>query len=916
MPTSSSGPTSLGLRLYRSALRLLPADFRDQYGGEILAFHRAHLEEVFHSPWKRMLVWCLAILDVLVGAGAERGRELVNALFLRGNRTRGVGPGRGLGGGGRNEKPGWGTHFDALGQDLKYAIRSLARSPGFTSVSVFSLAVGVGLFAGFVAYVQGFWLEPVPGVQEAEGAAELTVVSRGIESESWAYPDFEDLRTWETPFQELAGWMNRDGTLYSGEGSEHVRMMSVSANYFRVLGVTPARGRDFLPSEDAGPGQHPVAVVSYGLWQNRLGGDPGIIGRTLVLNQVPHTVVGVAPEAFTGHRILVEETEVWLPLMQDPWVAGSESWVQDRDARWLRVLGHLRTGTTLEEGNAALETVFSRLENDHPESNLGRRARAYPFGPVPAVGRAESALATLLLAGLLALVLLIVCGNVAGMVLARSVTREREIAVRLSLGSGRGRLARLLLSEALLLSVAAGVSGVFLGVWGMQAAYALLPGAPSLSFPFGWHLLLPMGLLVLGTTLLVGFLPALRFSRPELASSLKEGSGGSGRRAGRIHRFAASAQTGLALSLMVVTGLFVRAVGALGEQDLGFEPEGLLTTRLDLSGLGIQSEEMAEVYLEPVRDAVAAVPGVTSVALADGLPVDLVGNFTSMSRLDRPEDVDGSVQVEFFFPTVGTSILRGRGIEATDDQDSEPVVVLTRSLSERLFPGEDAVGKRVRSATTREGPTEFTVVGIVQDVASSRPSESWPQVFFSMKQSFTPRMMLLVRGPSDPGDLYQPVREALLAADPDLPHPLIVSSEELLYRAADGQRVSARVAGALGVLALLLAAIGVYGVVAFAVSRRTREIGMRMALGASRRTVLVGTLWEGFRLASPGLLVGALLAGGCAAGFRAQLFGLSPVDPASFLGAGAALLAIILSASLVPARRASGIDPMEALRGD
>jgi predicted permease len=805
---------------------------------------------------------------------------------------------------------------------VKFAFRSLSRNIGFTSVSVFSLAVGIGLFAAFAAFVQETWLSPVPGVEGAQEVAELTTLSRGSESEAWAYPDFLDLRATETPFRDIAGWKDRDGTLYTPEGGEYVRMMSVSANYFRLLGVTPARGRDFLTSEDAGPGQNPVALVSHRMWRDRLSGDPEIIGRTLVLNQQPHTVVGIAPEEFTGHRTLTQETEIWVPLTQDPWVAGSDSWVEDRASLWLRVLGRLREGATLEEGNAALGTIFSRLAEDHPETNRGRGARAHRFGPVPAVGRSDSIFATLLLAGLLGLVLLIICGNVAGMVLARSVTREREIAVRLALGAGRGRLARLLLVEALFLSVAGGVGGVFLGVWGMEAAYALIPGAPRLSFPVGWHLLPSMAGLVLGTALLVGILPALRFSRPELVSSLKEGAGGSGRRVGRVHRFAASAQTGLALSLLVVSGLFVRAVGALGEKELGFEPEGLLTTRLDLSGVGIETQEMAEVYLDRIRSSLGTVPGITAVAVADGLPVDLVGNFTSVSRLDRPDDSSGRVQVEFtrvgegYFETIGTPILRGRGIEAADGAGSETVIILTQTLADRLFPGEEAIGQRVASGASRNGPAEFTVVGIVQDVASSRPTESWPNVFFSMKQDYYPRAMLVMRGPSDPAGLYRPVREALLGADPNLPHPVVVSSETLLDQAANGQKTSAGVAGGLGVLAILLAAIGVYGVVAFTVSRRTREIGLRMAMGASRGLVLLEVLRDGVRLAAPGLLVGAILSGGAATAFRAKLFGLSPLDPASFLGAGFVLFLIILLASIPPALRASGIDPMEALRSE
>jgi predicted permease len=474
--------------------------------------------------------------------------------------------------------------------------------------------------------------------------------------------------------------------------------------------------------------------------------------------------------------------------------------------------------------------------------------------------------------------------------------------------------------EALILSLAGGFGGVLLGVWGLGAAYALIPGVPALEFPLGWHLL-PVSLgLILGTALLVGGLPAIRFSRPELVSSLKEGAGGGGRRVGRIHRVAASSQAGLALSLVVVSGLFVRAVDALHDKDLGFEPAGLITSRMDLSGVGIESSQEAAIFLEDIKAAVETVPGVERVSFGDGHPVDLVANFTSVSRLDGPEDQAYRPRVEFtrvgegYFETVGTPILRGRGILPTDDLTSEPVVVITETLANHLWQGEDPVGRRVSSGFSRTGPEVFTVVGIVADVASSRPTESWPNVFFSLAQAHDPRVMVMVRASSDPRSLYRPVREALLSVEPDLPYPVVLQAQSVVDRAGDGQRMSAAAAGGLGALAILLAAIGIYGVVAFAVSRRSREIGLRMALGAGRRTVLLEVLRDGLRLAVPGLLVGALLAGGSAAGFRTQLHGLSPMDPVSFVVAGSVIFLVILLASFFPARKASGIDPMNTLR--
>ena len=907
-------------RVFRMALEILPREFRIAYGVEIYDFHLARMEESRGAPLRHLLFWCLDMVDVLEGVVVERSREAKRA-FRRGRgRTVEFGGAGGPGRGSDWERPGMGLRIECSLQDLRFALRSLRRSPGFALVSILSLAVGIGLSASSYALFQRTWLEPVPGVPAADRVAELTVVDRGIEGESWSYPDFRDLREANTPFGEVVGWKDREGTLYTPGGGEYVSMMSVSAGYFRVLGVVPAMGRSFLPSEDVGPGQHPVAVISDAMWRDRMGADPSIIGETMVLNQTPYTVVGVAPAGFTGHRVLRQETEIWIPLVQDPWVAGTDDWTQDRSSRWLRVLGGIREGATLRECDAALGTLFARFAEDHPETNETRRARARAFGPVPAVGRTESLYSSLLLAGLLGLVLLIICGNVAGMVLARSVTREGEIAVRLALGSGRGRLARLLLLEALILSVAGGVSGVLLGVWGLDTVYALVPGAPALHFPLGWHLLPPALALVLGTALLVGALPAIRFSRPDLVSSLKEGGGGSSRRAGRIHRFAAASQTGLALFLVVSAGLFVRAVGALYEKDLGFEPRGLVTSRMDLSGIGIETPEEAAILLDRIKQAVETIPGAGRVTFADGHPVDLVGNFSSVSRLDQPDDPTTRVAVEFtrvaegFFETVGTPLIRGRGILSTDDPASDPVIVITESVANRLWPGEDPVGRRVASGFSRTGPEEFTVVGVVGDVAPSRPTETWPNVFFSLGQAYYPRVLVLVRASSDPRGLYRPVREAVLSVEPAFPYPAVVEAQTLVDRAGNRQRTSAAAAAGLGVLALLLAAIGIYGVVAFAVSRRTREIGLRMAMGAGRGAVLLGILKDGISLAAPGLLMGGLLAGGAGVALRTQLYGLSPLDPIAFLGSGAVLLVVILLASIIPARRASGIDPMRALR--
>ncbi|MCK5650728.1 MAG: ABC transporter permease, partial [Gemmatimonadetes bacterium] len=414
---------------------------------------------------------------------------------------------------------------------------------------------------------------------------------------------------------------------------QRVRVAYATANYFRVLGALPTLGRGFLDSEDSGPGQHPVAVVSHDLWQDRLGGDPDIVGRTITLNRAPYTVVGVAPEEFRGARPTLGSTGLWVPLTQHPYLAGERDYLRDRGAFWVQVLGRLRPGATLAEANTAVQTVFGRMAEEFPETNQDRSARAASFGRFPAQNRMWDMLAAGVLAGLLALVLMIICGNLAGMALARSASREQEIAVRMALGSSRTRLVRHLMVEALLLAMAGGGIGTLLAAVGMGAVSPATFGivAPGVAFELNGAVVAASLALTFAAALAVGLLPAIRFSRPELVSSLKDSAGPGGRRVGRIQRFTASAQTGMALLSLVIGSLFLRSLTIMAEGDLGFEPEGMVVTDfrtgalssalLDLSEEGYPTlEEGAGALLERLSEAIGALPGVASVAFADGVP--------------------------------------------------------------------------------------------------------------------------------------------------------------------------------------------------------------------------------------------------------------------------------------------------------
>jgi predicted permease len=811
--------------------------------------------------------------------------------------------------------------LDGLGTDLRLAVRSLLRTRGFTVVALVSLALGIGANTALFSIVHALFFRPVPGVADPDRIVELLAVVRGRTMPEWAYPDLDDVRAADTPIEQVAGWKVREGTLANENVGQPVRVMYVSSGYFPVLGVNIARGRRFQPSEDVGPGQHPVAIISHDLWQNGLGGRVDVVGHVITLNRTAYTVVGVAPEPFRHHQTAVPAIDLWVPLTQHPTFAGPENWASDRGAHWVEVLGRLRPGARVSDANAALATVFGRLAAQYPATNRDRGAVAAAFGPFPANNRTADTLAMLSLLAFGSLVLFIICANLAGMMLARGATEERDLAIRVALGAGRARLVRRIVVDAAVLAFGGGVLGCVAAWWGTSMVGAaflrlphldLTPGAPVLAFSF---------LLILATSLAVGLLPALRLTRADVVGSLKDETGAGRRRAGRFHRWAVAAQVSVAVLCITVSGAFVQSLSQLDRRDLGFDPERLLVVSLDLSTQGYDDAASGLAFADRVRESVSALPGVATAAVADGLPVDLVGNFAAASRADRP-DAGGGVQTEFtrvgagFFQAVGTRVLRGRGIEPSDTSTSPRVVVVGRRLAERLWPGEDALGRQIRLNLGKEkGGAPYTVIGVTPDVASSRPEEDWPQVFVALTQHYDrPRFYLLVRGRAEAAVLTRSVQSAIRSIDPLFTSWSAVTSRELLARGLEAQRVTALSSGGIGAVGLFLSAFGVYGLVAFVVSQRAREFGLRMALGATRGQILGAVLCDGIRLAVPGLVVGALAASGMTFAMQSMLLGVAPLSPVAFGLTGLIVVGVVLLACAVPAARAARVDPAVALR--
>jgi predicted permease len=820
-------------------------------------------------------------------------------------------------------------------RDVRYAIRGLRRASGFVVVAVLSLAVGIGVYTALFTTIQAVWLAPVPGVTGQDRIVDMVPVIRGEDYYRWAYPDFENVRDADTPFESLTAWTERDATFGSEEGGMRARVAYATSEYFHVLGALPTLGRGFLDSEDGGRGQHPVVVVSHHFWQDELSGRSDILGQSLPLDGIPYTVIGVAPEEFIGARVNWASIDMWVPLFQHPDAGGDESVFRNRRATSVQVLGRLRPGATISEARAAVRTVYASLATEYPETNGDRTVKAVSFGRFPAQNRDLEVVAVVGICGMFAVLLLIICGNLAGMALARSAAREQEIAVRQALGSSRLRLVRHLMVEAGILTAIGGGIGILLAMTVMTRVHPMDLGisAPGATFePSGWTLALSL-VVSFVAALAFGLLPALRFSRPELVSVLKDDTGGGGRRVGRFQRYASSFQTGVAFLLLLMAALFLRSLERTDESHIGFRPEGMAVADfrtggtflgfLDPSDEGYPSmAEGGSALVDRLIESIGSLPGVASVAVSTGFPLDRVRNYLSVNPAGRPSPDSTGVRVEYtlaserYFSTIGTPILQGRALLQADDETSAPVAVISRSFADRLWPGEDALGRRFSQAGAENQAHAWTVVGVVGHVASSAVTEDLPQMFVPLRQSRSPNVIILVRSDTgtDPAALAGPVREAIRSVDPGLPIPRLVPARSLVAWATQEQRTGGQVAGGLGLLVLLLSAMGVYGVVALAVTHRTREIGLRIALGASRGVVIQGVFGDALRMAGPGLLAGGLLAAGTAAALRSMLLGLSPVDPISFLSVGALLLLVVVTASLAPALKASGIHPVEALR--
>src|SRR5579864_3176674 len=817
----------------------------------------------------------------------------------------------------------WESFVEDLWRDCHFALRMARRNPGFTAVVVLTLALGIAANTTVLSWISATLLNPIPGVAHT---SDLVTVMRGDRSDHptppFSYLDLRDLSERTQTVSGLLGYHDDYMSLTGAVKPERLYGALTTANYFDVLGVRPILGRTFLPEEGTPRAGAAVIVIGYTVWQNHFAGDPQIVGKTIQINRHPYSVIGVAPRDFTGCAPGLR-TELWIPVSMDRDVWGFNR-PDYRGIFWLNVLGKLRPGVTKNQAQAELNLLMrgiaERFPEDHRDSpneiSLDPLWRS-PFG---INGYLYKILPMLL--GLAAVLLLLACANVASLLLVRSVGRRREIAIRLATGASRQQIIRQFLIESLLLGLLGGTAAIVITVWTSRSLVAFFPPS-SLPLTNGAHvdqrvLFVTIAVSVLGA-IIFGILPALRSSSLPVQSVLKEEATSVSLtlHKSRLLSGLVVAQISLSLVLLVCAGLFTRSLQKAQQSDLGFEASHLLLTSYELSPAGY-TRATGVAFNRQVLDRLSALPGVESVTLADFSPLsfsihsDYLQIEGYVPQPYESMEISRAIVGPNYFRTLRTSVISGREFTAADTAESQLVAVVNQAFVDRYWPGEDAIGKQVTDWGDR-----FTIVGVARNAKYrllTYPTE--PVIYLPNYQAYSPThdTTIHLRTTGDPRRMAYSVEETIHQLNRELPlfnvNPLSVTMQlGTLFG-----RVAATFAGSFGLLAMLLAAVGIYGVVAYTSRQRTREIGIRMALGAEKGGIYRLVLGQGFRLTLAGLVVGTALAVAFTRLLKAQLFGVSETDAITFASVGLLLAVVALVACHIPARRATRVDPMVALR--
>ena len=810
----------------------------------------------------------------------------------------------------------------SLWQEVRYSLRLIAKAPAFAAIVILTLALGIGANTTIFSWINSALLNPVPGLSNPNEVVSLTLSDPGENPFAFTYPDIEAIRDGQQSFKGIAACEFAQMSLTGKGKQERVWGMVASANYFDVLGVRPLLGRGFVPSEDEKPGGAPVAVIGYRMWQTRFGANPNIVGQTIEINQHPYTVVGVTPAEFQGSQTGVR-TDIWVPVMMEQQVTPGGDLIHDHHLFWLIAFGRLKPGVSLQKAQSEMTLRLKREIRNYPDEHKGHgKVTVYPLWRNPF--GFNFFLATLLpmLMIIAGLVLLLACANVANLMLARAVGRRREIAIRMSLGASRWRLVRQLLVESLMLALAGGVVALFITFW---TAGTLMKFMPVVDFPIGLNIqtdrtvLLATLVISVLTGVIFGILPALRASSDAPVSVLKEDTGkaSGGIRKARLSSGLVVAQISLSLLLLICAGLFIRSVMSAQQINPGFNPHNILIASYDLFTAGY-SEASGVEFDRQLMARLQTLPGVQSVALSNRLPLRFNGGSTSVkpegyvSKANESMETQMAIVTPNYFQTMQIPIVKGRDFTPQDTKSSQRAVIVTEAFADRYWPRQEALGKQLNSDLTHE---LFTVVGVARDSKVNSPSEKpMPFVYLPLYQVYRAGMTVTARAAGDPLTFAKTVEKTIHELNGDLVVFDVTSLELSEQISSFPQRIAATFVGAFGLLALVLAAVGIYGVTAYTARQRTHEIGVRMALGASKDDILRLVLGHGLRLTFIGVGLGLAASFALTRFLGSMLLGVTSTDALTFSSVTILLCAVALLACFIPVRRAMRVDPMVALR--
>ncbi|HEY4836961.1 MAG TPA: ABC transporter permease [Candidatus Acidoferrales bacterium] len=825
--------------------------------------------------------------------------------------------------------------LEELFQDIRYALRTLAKNPGFTAIAVLSLTLGIGGTTTIFTLVKGVFLQNIP-VKDPSTAVvvystQQTVDGKVTEYLQNAFLNAKDYRENNDAFAGLAMFMDAGDELEISGSTAPIfaDVQLVNWDFFDVLGVRPALGRDFAKDEDETPDARPVVILSYALWNAKFAADAHIVGQNIRLNGQDYNVIGVMPKEFQQVGA-IGSPDLWAPMMMHDQLVTDprKDWFMSRRGRLVFMVGRLKAGVSFDAANNSMRALSDHLAEEYPAENSGRNVVMVPLSEtnVPPVQRNLFVLVSTLMMGIVILVLLIACGNVANLLLAREMQRRRELAIRLSLGASRWRLIRQLLTEGLLLGFVAAALGVVCAYGAIHFLWTLLPGGKPQGLNFsldGRVLLFTLGLSVVAT-LIFGLVPSLQVSNPRQMSALRDradSQGGAGRWYA-LRGILVMAQIAFSLIALVGSALFIHSLRNAEQLDTGFETKRELLVFLDPSRQNYR-QERTEQYYRDAAEKVRALPAVADAGIANSAPFSVSATYTTFPEGVDTSDLRNASQFPVvavgpgYFSAAGIPLLRGRDVNDFDDPEMDQVVVINQALADHLWKGQDPIGRRL---TCLAGQTlQAEVIGVVGNVKVRTLEESpEPILYFSLKQMYFPNAVLYVRTKSDPRSdpdaALSSVWSAVQSLDPAIPLDRLVTVSSLMDQMVSGSRLAAELLMGFGALALLLAAVGTYGVMSYSVSQRTQEIGIRMALGAQRGDVLRLILQNGMAMVIAGVVAGLGLSVIFTRSINSLLYGIGSFDLASFFAAAVVLIVVALVACWLPARRAMRVDPVVALR--